>query len=568
MDVSDSKKPSAQARHKRLGQVLKGRYRIESLIASGGMSDVYRGVDQRLEEAGVQNPQVAVKILRSVLTRDRNALRLLAREASQCMGLSHPHIIRVKDLDHDGETWFMVMELLEGEPLSRVIQRAKPQGLGWAGGRAVLVQILDALAYSHRQDIVHADLKPSNIFLTAKGDIKLLDFGVAQALKPEQHVDFLQPRHDDETTVYGYTPAYASPALIAGEEPGVADDLYALACISFELLSSRHPFQRRKLTDKERANYPLLKPKNMPRRLWVPVRKLLKGQGSGVTLADFQQAMAPPAWHRHIYPAALAASLVIAGVFSLQAHSERQYSLQVLQTADEKAQQLAWVARQPPEELLAALDELPPLYQSALLKQQHQALVNDYLARVERQLQQPGRSNLPDMPGALALLAEARDHFPHDQHLLEKHEKLRRQDLSLQSALAEEIHSRLDQADYDDGPSLTTLQELTADFRFLTDRQLPPSDRALGQFDERLTRALEQDDGATLARLLQVAGLFMHQEQLADNWQPLLDRLSQARKLETAIAQLGEYHAAVEAGETASYPQQAAKDFYGPRMSH
>jgi serine/threonine protein kinase len=263
-------------RHKLVGIVLKERYRIESLIASGGMSNVFRAVDCHLEQAGAKDCRVAVKILRSTLTNDSNALSLLARESAKSRRLSHPNIIRVHDLDHDKETWFMVMELLDGEPLSRIIKRAKPRGLKWQGAHGILTQIASALALSHQHGIIHADLKPSNIFFTRNGEVKLLDFGVAQALKPKQQVDFLNPQQDDETAIYGYTPAYASPTLIAGKDPAVRDDLYALACITFELLSSRHPFDRKKLTWKELATYPLSRPRNMPTKLWRVVRSLLR----------------------------------------------------------------------------------------------------------------------------------------------------------------------------------------------------------------------------------------------------------------------------------------------------
>ena len=235
-------------RHKRLGMVLNDRYRIVALIASGGMSDVYKAVDQNLEKAGSRDCLVAIKLLRTSLTRDPGARSLLAREAAKSKRLSHPNIIRIHDLNHDGDNWFLVMELLEGEPLSRIVQRAKPNGLKWKGCVAVLRQVADALAYSHSQGIVHADLKPSNIFFTREGRIKLLDFGVSRALQAQQPEDYLNPRAEDETSIYGYTPAYASPELMEGKDPSPQDDLYALACISYELLSSRHPFDRQKLS--------------------------------------------------------------------------------------------------------------------------------------------------------------------------------------------------------------------------------------------------------------------------------------------------------------------------------
>jgi len=553
---------SAQTgKHKRLGQILKGRYRIESLIASGGMSDVYKAVDRHLEEAGTRDFMVAIKILRSALTKDADALTLLAREAAKSKRLSHPNIIRVNDLDHDGDTWFMVMELLEGEPLSRVIQRAKPNGLTWNGGRAVLEKISSALAYSHRQGIVHADLKPSNIFFTRDGEVKLLDFGVAQALKPHQHVDFLSPRHDDETTVYGYTPAYASPSLIAGEDPTVGDDLYALACISYELLSSRHPFNRKKLTTEERAAFPLRRPKNMPATFWREVRSLLKDEAKGSDLRTFRTAMQPVSWQKYAYPTATAAAVAFAVFMGFLNYSQIQAVDAERVTSSSRMEMLKQVNEGSPEELLAAMDELQPLEQAGVLKSNEERLVNYYIQQMDEALQSSGRSNLPNVPAALATYNEAASYFPRDRDLLQHGERLNQRNLSLQSALSDEIMARLDQGDYTTQSSFEELGELAGDFAFLTERSLSPSDRAINNYEEKLSSALRDDDGPALARLLDVADLFF------TDTEALEDTLADARNLEEAIRTLGDYHQAVANGESPAFPHRAAEDFYANRVS-
>ncbi|WP_404365767.1 protein kinase [Marinobacter sp.] len=562
--AAESPQPEGAAtppgRHRRLGLVLSQRYRIESLIASGGMSDVYRAVDLHLEQAGTKDCFVALKILRSELTQDAGALNLLGREAAKSKRLSHPNIIRVHDLGHDGDTWFMIMELLDGEPLSRIIQRAKPQGLKWKGGKAVLEQVASALAASHRKGIVHADLKPSNIFFTRDGEVKLLDFGVAQALKPHQHVDFLNPRSEDETTIYGYTPAYATPSLIDGGEPTVPDDLYALACISYELLSSRHPFDRRKLTPEEKVAFRVNRPGNMPHGLWRVVRKLLKEDATPVDLAAFQGALEPVFWGRYLYPAGIAASTLMATAF-WHLGTERSEAAEARLTAHEQRSEMVMtLGEQPPAELVEALDNLEPMERAGLLKLQEDRLLRFFESRIDDALKSEGRPNLPNVPAALEVLSEARSLYPRDEQLMHRHDQLNQRKLSLESALSNELRARLDQGDYQEPAAWGDLRELAMDYMFLSGQPLELSEKAGNLYQQRLASALASDDGATLAQLLEMADQFLAKT-------PALNAsLTEARNLESAIKALGQYQAAVLAGQQALFPVTAAEQLYGGRF--
>ncbi len=561
LKTRESASPAPDAKkHKRLGLVLSQRYRIESLIASGGMSDVYKAVDLHLEQAGTKDCFVALKILRSELTQDANALNLLAREAAKSKRLSHPNIIRVHDLGHDGDTWFMVMELLDGEPLSRIIQRVKPNGLKWKGGKAVLEQVASALAASHRKGIVHADLKPSNIFFTRDGEIKLLDFGVAQALKPHQHVDFLNPRSDDETTVYGYTPAYATPALIDGNEPTVNDDFYALACISFELLSSRHPFDRKKLTAEEKTSYRITKPRNMPAKLWRAVRKLLKNDAEGVDLREFQAAMEPTAWSQYLYPVGIAASLLAAAALWYQGTEQIAASEAKLAIYQERAEQIKALNDLPPDQLVTALGTLESMERAGLLKLQQDRILRYYKNRIDDNLQAPGRPNLPNVPVALATLDEALALYPRDQQLNQRFERLNQRKLSLEAALSNELNGRLEQGGYKDQASFSELKSLAEDYLFLSGTPLELSAPASDVYQQRLSEALAKDDNMALGRLLAMAEVFS-----ADTPE-LADSLAEARHLEGAIKTLSDYRSAIANGEQATFPVSAAEQLYSGRF--
>ncbi|WP_115719862.1 serine/threonine-protein kinase [Gallaecimonas mangrovi] len=546
--------------HNWTDRTLKQRYRIESLLGSGGMSDVYKATDLHLEEAGARDAQVAVKILRAELTQDSSALSLLAREAAKSKRLSHPNIIRVYDLDHDGDTWFMVMELLEGEPLSKVIQRARPQGLKWPGAAKVLEQIFSAMAYSHARGIVHADLKPSNIFVTSQGSIKILDYGVAQALKPNLHEDFLSDQQSDETTVYGYTPAYASTSLIAGKEPSVCDDLYALACVSFELLSSRHPFDRKKLTEEERRQFKLIKPAHMPLRLWQPVRKLLKEEKPQPTLHRLQQAIKPIPVMAIIYPAALAASLLMAlGIW----HSDKT-AINALQAqldgVNSHQLNLASINAMPVDDLLAKLPSLSPQEQAGVLRVNRNRIVDHFEQKIDAALKQEDRPDLPNFPAAAVVLKSLLDLYPNDDDVRNLDLRLEQRRQSLISALSDEYKARLDQANYQDAPAIDALANLKADLHFLTPKEVVPSAQAQQKLADNLNGAMAAEDAPAISRLMDVANRFFPASDT------LKAPLAKADKLKAAIAKLADYQQQIDNGQHPDYPVAAAEAFYQSKL--
>lgn len=554
--------PAEGPRHKRLGMVLAGRYRIVSLIASGGMSDVYKAVDQNLEKAGSRDNLVALKILRTSLTKDPGARSLLAREAAKTKRLSHPNIIRVHDLGHDGDTWFLVMELLEGEPLSRIIQRAKPNGLKWKGCVAVLRQVAEALAFSHSQGIVHADLKPSNIFFTREGRIKLLDFGVSRALQAQQPEDYLNPRVEDETSIYGYTPAYASPELIEGKDPSPQDDLYALACISYELLSSRHPFDREKLSLEQLGKAKIKKPSSMPRRFWTISKRQLRYDPRYSSLALLQKKMEPLRWKPWAAGSLFIIGIAVGAGAWYQEYGRANAAHEALAEKAAHESRVARVQALPPEELLAEVAELPPLERNGILRQHSDELLDWYVSRINGILV-GGRSGqeLPDIPAALALVTEASEIFPRDHDLVRLEEQIVRRRQSLRAALEGELEARLDDGEYRSQKTWGEVSELASDLQLIGAPPLNPSEEATAKFEQQLTTALEDDNDAALARLLALGDLFF-----SDNPE-LAEMLARAQGMEHSVRELGEYYAAVANGDdNALFPEEAAEKFYATRF--
>ncbi|MDB6012947.1 MAG: serine/threonine protein kinase [Gammaproteobacteria bacterium] len=223
-----------------LGSVLQGRFKLIESIGQGGMSAVYKAIDLRKIETHSSDPYVAVKLLTIPSSGFGQSLTLLQGEAQKLQSLPHPNIVRVIDCDRDGRTVFMTMEYLTGEPLKRRLLAPDFKGMPAPEAERIIESIASALEFAHRNDIIHGDLKPGNIIITSKGEVKVIDFGIARVMTRS-----LAANADDRLGVAGLTPLYASPEMLTHQGPDPRDDVYALACIAHELLTGQHPFDER-----------------------------------------------------------------------------------------------------------------------------------------------------------------------------------------------------------------------------------------------------------------------------------------------------------------------------------
>ena len=212
--------PGAAVAGRRLG----GRYRMEALLATGGMGEVWVARDLLLDRA------VAVKVLGGALAGDGRAAERLRREARAAARLEHPSIARVLDLGEQDGRPYLVMELLEGESLAARIDRAGAMAPPEAA--RVVAAVADALEAAHRAGVVHRDVKPGNVFLTSDGEVKVLDFGIASAAGEAALT----------TGELLGTPAYLAPERVLGHPATPAADVYALGVVLYELLAGHRPF--------------------------------------------------------------------------------------------------------------------------------------------------------------------------------------------------------------------------------------------------------------------------------------------------------------------------------------
>jgi len=214
--------------------VLDERYVISDLLGRGGMAEVHRGLDQRL------NRPVAVKQLNANLAADPTCQARFRREAHAAASLNHPAIAAVFDTGEETNPRtgisipYIVMELVDGSTLRDLLLTGPPIEVGDA--LQIVEAILEALSHSHHMGIIHRDIKPANVMLTQAGTVKVMDFGIARAVDETTSANLTQT-----ATVIG-TAQYLSPEQARGESVDARSDIYSTGCVLYELLVGRTPF--------------------------------------------------------------------------------------------------------------------------------------------------------------------------------------------------------------------------------------------------------------------------------------------------------------------------------------
>lgn len=207
------------------GKILGNRYEIIEKIGTGGMATVYRA------KCHVLKREVAVKILRDEFTTDNEFIKRFNAEAQSAASLTHPNIVSVYDVGHEGNLYYIVMELVKGKTLKEII--VEDGALAWKWAVDLAIQIARGLEKAHRNNIIHRDIKPHNIIITEEGVAKVTDFGIAKAVS------------NSTITAFGATTGsvhYFSPEHAKGGHTDAKSDLYSLGVVMYEMVTGRVPF--------------------------------------------------------------------------------------------------------------------------------------------------------------------------------------------------------------------------------------------------------------------------------------------------------------------------------------
>ena len=314
------------------GTLLKKRFLLEEVLGHGGMGTVYKAKDLRKVEAEDPDPYIATKVLNQDFKDHPDAFVTLQQETAKSQTLAHPNIVTVHDFDRDGDILFMTMELLEGKPLDQLIKAHRRTGLPKEQVWKITRDLCAALAYAHQRQLIHADFKPGNIFVNNDGHAKVLDFGIARAANREA-----QKHRFDAGQLGALTPAYATIEMVKDEPLGFSDDVYALACVVYEMLAGQHPYNQRSAFEAQQQKLSAKRLDNLSAREWKALHRALALDKSARTssIAQFADELFP-----RRSPVVLTAALGLAVVSLVGAgwfgYSQHQAQQQVQKTVQQK----------------------------------------------------------------------------------------------------------------------------------------------------------------------------------------------------------------------------------------
>jgi serine/threonine protein kinase len=253
-----------------VGRILRDRYVIQERLGSDGRGTVFKALDRYRSSFPDDQQHVALKAVHSGRDGSEHAVQELHRELRCGQLLSHRNIVNVFELDRDADVVFFTMEFLDGEFLIDLIERLRPATMQRLQAWQIIRQLGAGLEHAHERDIVHGDLNPRNILVTRDGEVRILGFGAAYT-----------------------TPAYASCELLEGRAADPRNDLYALACICYELLSGAHPFAGRRATLARDFGVKATRPAGLTGRQWRTLQ-------TGLSWHRSHRSMSVHAWIQNL----------------------------------------------------------------------------------------------------------------------------------------------------------------------------------------------------------------------------------------------------------------------------
>ena len=486
------------------GSIVKERFVLEEELGRGGMGIVFRARDLRKDEAQDRNPWVALKLLNDEFRRHPESLKALQRESRKAQHLAHANVVTVYDFDRDGGNVFMVMELLEGQSIDRIIRDSEGEGVGVERALRLTRDMCRAMAYAHEQGVVHSDFKPANAFLTKENVVKVFDFGIARAAKRSDIASTGSTTLFDPGTLGALTPTYASCEMIEGLEPDSRDDVYAIACVAYELLTGKHPFNRISAVEARDKKMIAKRPRGLKRQQWRAIQHGLEFNRENRTTSA-QQFMNElmPRKRRSSTGIGIAAVVVIALVVA--GFLVPGYLAKRRERALAESLAMADLARL--DALIQELRALAPEQRAAILLNEgaRAGLIKAFEGRID--VATDARRADPDFRVARTLLDELQAFLPDSLAVKDLQDRLVARENDEIKRLSDRFDDYLkrglligSQGAQNIGAVLEAIRRVDAQNRLLSDPRLP------GAFAAETSKAL-QAGNATLAQAMVTAGL-------------------------------------------------------------
>ncbi len=406
------------------GSIIKQRFKLEKVLGVGGMGKVYMALDLLKAEAKDKKPHVAIKLLNDDFKDHPEAFISLQRESSRQQKLAHPNIATIYDFDRVGgpnTPVFITMELMEGMELKDYIKKKVRHegGLPFDEAYDIIKQLGAGLIYAHERNLVHSDFKPGNAFLCNDGTVKTLDFGIARAVKNPVTGE-AEKTLFDPGKLGALTPAYASLEMLDGQEPDTRDDIYALGCTAYELLTGKHPFNKLPANKAQENNLvpPYIKSLNKKQNRALRHSVAFKREDRSPNVADFLEELEGKATF-YKNPFFIAASvLVLIGLMLINPALDylKQQRLDAM---------VAEIQQGTEQVIVAKLDEIRLLEkadQNTVTSEARDAIQNYFSDKIAALIDTSGDSY--DFPAANTVLNEIREFYPGSTYLADKIEQV------------------------------------------------------------------------------------------------------------------------------------------------
>ena len=544
------------------GTVLKERFLLTRLIATGGTSHIYKARDMLASMDEHLPNELVVKVAKDVLSDSATAAEIALHEALSTRHLAHPNIVRIYDFDCDKKHCFVTMELLQGESLTKRLARSLDKRLPYKQSIRIAESIADGLSIAHHQGVIHSDIKPDNINIDPEDHVKIIDFGTA---RPDSQTT-RRNLQSSEADYIGYTPSYASPQTLRGETATVSDDVYSFSCVLYEMLSGQHPFDRATSDTAEREKLKAHKPRAINFWQWLVLKKGLSFD-STKRYSDIKRFHAHFKTARHGWTVifTLASLFAVIGWGYVQSsqflnqHLQHDKSMQIVNNEINWSQNFVNKVRHAPElkrlDLLGPLNKQSPLVRHLTLAELRNDITRPVIARVQDQIYR--FQGIPDFISLNKLVKKAKQYYPDSAELYQAHQLIKREQKEQAEALLLQYreHWQTTRFTTEEARVLKSLHK-----KIITmDMEIPEIDTEVRQrYLKTLVNAINQFDYLGINRLIAFRNLL---PALAPG---SLDKQINFSSLQIEAAQSLAHFALTPVDKRSRYPLKAATIFWGP----